>query len=230
MAVDIYSYCNYKESSVGFQIGQVELKSGRICRSDSTPQYIIKCFESSLVNMGYGKYPRKKNTKYYYLIKDIDYLGHEPEPDKYMNIAFECSDALTYIRIKRYFKSKTLEQISELFGKMILIDVSNSEYEMRFDINQLSTLIQQFENEKADEEDENKLDYFLIISSYENKTQELLDLFELKRYGYGLCNGLPKPTENQYRYRFVKKNSWIMLLTIIIVIIILLAAFFVLRK
>lgn len=230
MAVDIYSYCNYKESSVGFQIGQVELKSGRIYRSDSIPQYIIKCFESSLINKGYGKYPGKKNTKYFYLIKGIDYLGHDPEPDKYINIAFECSDALTYIRIKRYFKSKTPEQISQLFGKMVLIDVSNSEYEMRFDVDQLSRLIQQFNNEEVDEADAKKRDYYLIISSYESKTKELLDLFELKKYGYVLCNGMPEQKGYQYRYRFVKKNSWILLLTIIIVIIILLAFFLLLRK
>lgn len=230
MNLDIYSYCNYKDSSVGFQIGQVDLKSGRIYHSDSIPQYIIQSFESGLVNKAYGRYPRKKNVKYFYLLKCIDYIENDSEPDKYMNIAFECSDIITYKKLRHFFQSKSPDQISKLFGEMIFSDNSNPEYEMIFDVNQLSLLLNHIENETVAVEKDRKYDYFLIVSLYESKASELIDLFQLKKFGYVLFNGKPDQKDMQYRYRFVKKKIWMTLAIIVITIIILLVLFLVLRK
>lgn len=230
MNLDIYSYCNYKDSSVGFQIGKVDLKSGRIFHSDSIPQYIIQSFESGLVNKAYGRYPGKKTIKYFYLLKCIDYINNDPEPDKYMNIAFECSDILSYKKLKRFFQLKSPDQLSKLFGEMIFTDSSNPEYEMVFDVNQLSLLMSLIENETATVERDRNYDYFLIVSLYERKASELIELFQLKKFNYVLCNGEPVQKDQKYLYRFVKKKIWMILLIIAITIVFLLGVFLVLRN
>lgn len=230
MSLDIYSYCNYKDSSVGFQIGKVDLKSGKIFRTDAIPQYIIQSFESGLVNKAYGRYPGKKNIKYFYLLKHINYIDNYPEPDKYINIAFECSDIMTYVRIKHFLQSKTPEQISQLFGEMIFVDNCNPEFEMKFEINQLSSFMNQLDNETSIATKGKNYDYFLIVSLYGSKMLELIDLFQLKKLRYALCNGEPDQKGQQYLYRFVKKKIWMKILVIVVVVIFLLGLYLVLRK
>ena len=112
---------------------------------------------------------------------------------------------------------------------MVFADTSNPEYEMEFDVNKLSLLVNQIDTETAVVENNKNNESFLIVSPYENKESDLIDLFMFNKLGYVLYNCKPEK-DLQYLYRFVKKKTWIILLAIAISVMFLMGIFLVLRN
>ena len=73
---ELYSYCSYKGSPVGFRIGKTKVENEidlTLC-DDNINQFVRKSFESGMITCVFGKLP--KSDKYVYLVKKLEYTGN----------------------------------------------------------------------------------------------------------------------------------------------------------
>ena len=225
--MNVYSYCNYRDSSVGFQIGQVDLNTGKIVRSN-IHSYIIKCFESNLVDVAYGSYPLKEEKSYFYLIKNINYLNQNHKTDKYMNVAFEFSDVSMVSSFRNFFKNKSKDDIALIFGDIIFVDTSNPEYEMKFDEKKLLNLIDTIKGMNCSYSTE-KSPFCIVSSSSVDRTNELLELLKLNKRAYELKKR--EQNDSNFIYIFAKKklNPQILIPMLLVITVIILILIFLIQ-
>ena len=93
--MDIYYYCSYTGSPVGFQLGKLNAETGKLS-SENIPLLIRRCFSRGMVRKACGRLPGEE--KYFLLVKDLTAKGKaSDEADEYyLNIALTSSQYADY--------------------------------------------------------------------------------------------------------------------------------------
>lgn len=104
MEMDIYYYCTYSRSPVGYVLGTLAYhpnqSSNYELKEENIEPLIRKCFEQGRVQKGFGLLPN--SSKYFVLVKSLDAEGTTDEDADYnMNIAFVTKDRETYRNLLR---------------------------------------------------------------------------------------------------------------------------------
>lgn len=89
--MDLYYYCSYDSSPVGFRIGRVDTLSQDIesteLSSEHIEPFIRKCFETGLVRSAFGKIPSEAATQKKYFLLKKKLVAKKAGCNYYMNVA-----------------------------------------------------------------------------------------------------------------------------------------------
>lgn len=104
--MEIYYYCSYTGSPVGFQLGKLNTENGKLS-SENIPLLIRRCFSQGMVRKACGWLLEEE--KYFLLVKDLTAKGKESnEADEYyLNIALVSGQYNDY---QKWLSDKTTEE------------------------------------------------------------------------------------------------------------------------
>lgn len=89
--MDLYYYCSYDGSPVGFRIGKVDVSSQETKMQELSGEhiepFIRRCFENGLVRSAFGKIPSNEVLKKKYFLLKKKLVGKKDSCNYYMNIA-----------------------------------------------------------------------------------------------------------------------------------------------
>lgn len=128
--MNIYYYCSYSGSPVGYILGSLNYIPGETknysLSDGNIPQMIRKCFESGTVRKAFGAFPTGSDySGYFLLIKKLVAQGTEEKEstEYYINIAFVTKDRTEYLGWLR--NGETKQEIAEKIRRTIDIDLTN---------------------------------------------------------------------------------------------------------
>lgn len=84
--MEVYYYCSYTGSTVGFQLGRLDFESGKLS-DEGIPPLIRRCFSRGMIRKACGVLP--DTEKYFVLVKDLTakkFAATDAE-EYYLNIA-----------------------------------------------------------------------------------------------------------------------------------------------
>lgn len=85
--MEIYYYCSYTGSPVGFQLGRLDFESGKLS-GENIPPLIRRCFSRGMICRACGRLPGEE--KYFVLVKDLTAKKSNAADaeEYYINVAF----------------------------------------------------------------------------------------------------------------------------------------------
>lgn len=99
--MEVYYYCSYTKSPVGFRLGMVDTEhaNGEICElsTENVHPFIWKCFSSGIIRRACGQIPQenKQDSRYFLLMKSRDSVIID-EVEYFINFAFVTSRKQEY--------------------------------------------------------------------------------------------------------------------------------------
>ena len=227
---ELYSYCSYKGSPVGFRIGKTKVENEielTLC-DDNINQFIRKSFESGMITCVFGKLPN--SDKYVYLVKKLEYTGNNGESIIYMNFAWIFSDYEKYISFVSGIKDLSDDKISEIMYKIIEPDSNDENFALKINGKKLVNAIKNISSEDVmNERDSRSRDSLCVKvvskSIDEKRINELYNGLYEEKFAF------IKHKNSDYDYELKKKNPTnkdkniaIIGLLILIVIIVMMVA------
>lgn len=239
---EVYYYCSYKRSPVGFEMGRLCHEPGRTenyeLSKEKIDPFIRGCFENGAVRAACGVLPNKEPPKYFLLIRRLLAHGQKKgEPDDYnINLALVTED-------RSMFDAWSQDRVSEaevadaIKDSMEIDDYSDFGFTVR--PQKLTSLLEQslgslFKGAKPDLDK----DEFCLETRYEDA-----DLDELAHaLGLSKADGKFYPSAQKWAtYRKKKeipiahlweqvKANWKIILTALILVVAIAAIFFRLLK
>lgn len=84
--MDIYYYCSYTGSPVGYQLGKLNEDTGKLV-DENIPRLIHRCFSRGMIRKACGRFPGE--NKYFLLVKDLTArkAAEDGAEEYYLNIA-----------------------------------------------------------------------------------------------------------------------------------------------
>lgn len=181
----IYSYCSYKQSPAGFQLGSAYITDQEKIRlsNDDLNGFVQSSFESGMIKEVYGKLPR--TDRYIYIVKKLKYVAEKEDEFAaiiHMNLAFEYDEFKDYIYFMKGIDKYSSEEIAEKFHSIIIPDTKEADFALMLDGNQLSTLLRELKEEGkiACKELKQQRKDIIIKNSKINKNDEDITHFILK--------------------------------------------------
>lgn len=104
--MEVYYYCSYTGSPVGFQLGRLDFASGKLS-DEGIPPLIRRCFSRGMIRKACGFLPDAE--KYFVLVKDLTAkrLTAADAEEYYLNIAFVSE------RLEDYQKWLSSEDVAQ---------------------------------------------------------------------------------------------------------------------
>lgn len=123
--MEVYYYCSYKGSPVGFILGKLsgvnEAEDTRMLSKNDIDPLIRECFELGMVRKAYGLLPQKPDH-YFLLLKKLVTKGGGDDLDYYMNISFVTDDQKQYQEWMKMDSEVTEDTIAQAVRETILLD------------------------------------------------------------------------------------------------------------
>lgn len=133
--MDVYYYCSYTGSPVGFIMGKLDKLSG-VCEADALLElnrkdiepFIRKCFERGLVRNACGRLSKKTaeseepEQRYFLLFKDLVANGGQDDLEYYLNIAFVTENPEEYLRWLDVGETVTTDTIAQAIRESISLN------------------------------------------------------------------------------------------------------------
>ena len=202
---ELYSYCSYKGSPVGFRIGKTKVENEidlTLC-DDNINQFVRKSFESGMITCVFGKLP--KSDKYVYLVKKLEYTGNNGESIIYMNFAWIFSDYGKYISFASGIKTLSDDKISEIMYKIIKPDSNDEKFALKINGKELVNAIKNISGEdvmnERDRWSQDSLCVKVVSKSIDEKRiNELYNGLYEEKFAF------IKHKNSDYDYELKKKN------------------------
>lgn len=203
---ELYSYCSYKGSPVGFRIGKTKVENEidlTLC-DDNINQFVRKSFESGMITCVFGKLP--KSDKYVYLVKKLEYTGNNGESIIYMNFAWIFSDYGKYISFASGIRTLSNDKISEIMYKIIKPDSNDEKFALKIKGEKLVNAIKNISGEDVMNERDSRSQDSLCVkvvskSVDEKRINELYNGLYEEKFAFF------KHKNSDYDYELKKKNS-----------------------
>lgn len=229
--MEVYYYCSYTGSPVGFQLGKLDSASGKLS-GENIPPLLRRCFSRGMIRKACGCLPGE--GKYFVLVKDLaakkSTAGDAEE--YYLNIAL-VSD-----QVEDYRKWLTCKNIPEQTIADLIRDTMSLHgdptfgFTVRADkINHLSgiALGDSFRGIQAKEDDS----YFQVLSP-NLRSEEVQDALNLPNDGYALEKLRTDTSRDGNWFHFFKKKEkqsprWKVILIPAAVLIVLAGLFMLLK-
>lgn len=222
--MEIYYYCSYKGSPVGFQIGKINydkniISTQNLTRDNINP-FVKLCFESGLINSAFGKIPEYISSSGKYIALRKKLVTKKDGCDYNLNIAVVCSKT-EFDKLAKN-KSTSVENMQTLITNSMILDNSN-EFGYYVDNSKLSKLLENSFNTLCNCNSNNSYDECLLTLTTKTPDLEILnDTFNLpENYKFD------KNKDEQY---FLKKKNVILTKLSIIIPLILLIIIVIIRK
>ncbi len=123
----IYSYCSYKQSPAGFQLGFAEVGAQEQLHLsvNGIDEFVRKSFETSIIKAVHGKIPH--TNRYISIVKKLKYTAENE--DEYasvvhMNFAFEFESYEEYSCFQSGIDKLSSEKRADLFREVVVPDAS----------------------------------------------------------------------------------------------------------
>lgn len=195
----IYSYCSYKQSPAGFQLGYAEVgEQERIHLSVSgINEFVRKSFETGVLKAVHGKIPHTE--KYIYILKKLKYTSENEDEFAsvvHMNFAFEFESYEEYSRFENGISKMSGEELANLFHEVVIPDISEDIFALVLNGRLLHKAIEHINSEGDSMGEVMKGDidttHFLLNSKqtgiekiaeiYNNITDNVYDLYKINEY------------------------------------------------
>lgn len=202
--MEVYYYCSYTGSPVGFQLGKLDPASGKLI-GENIPPLLRRCFSQGMIRKACGCLPGEE--KYFVLVKDLtakkSAAGDAEE--YYLNIAL-VSDQVEDYRMWLTCKTIPEQTIADLIrDTMSLHGDPSFGFTVHTDkIKNLSgmALGDSFRGIQAKEDDS----YFQVLSP-NLRSEEVQDALNLPNNGYMLEKLRSDTSHDGNWFHFVKKKE-----------------------
>ena len=123
--MDIYYYCSYTKSPVGFILGKLngvnEAGEPMALSKDGIEPLIRKCFELGLVRKACGLLTQEPK-RYFLLLKKLVTRGGDSDLDYYLNVAFVTESQQQYQQWMDVDEAVAEDTIAQAIRETILVD------------------------------------------------------------------------------------------------------------
>lgn len=123
--MDVYYYCSYKGSPVGFILGKLsnvnKTEDTLTLSKDNIEPLIQQCFELGMIRKAYGILPQKPDH-YFLLLKKLVAKRGSDDLDYYLNVAFVTEDQEQYNQWMCEDGSVTEAAVAQTVRETILVD------------------------------------------------------------------------------------------------------------
>mgnify|MGYP006964297849 CR=1 FL=1 len=183
--MDVYYYCSYTKSPVGFRLGKIDAEKadGSICElsSEHINSFIWKCFSTSAVRKACGQIPQEteESSQYFLLLKSrqpviIDGIEY------FINFALVTGEKEEY---ERWFQSAAQDEAAVLQAirtTMVLNGASEFGFSVRTD--KIRLLTERSYRKFFEKISPNPEDTYLETASAQTDQTQLLGMLGLTEY------------------------------------------------
>lgn len=140
--MEVYYYCSYTSSPVGYILGKLTAPSEEstiaLC-ADHIDTMIHQCFEAGMVRNACGLLTQDPH-RYFLLLKKLIVHGSQGSPDYFLNIAFVTEDRQEYARWLENDDTVTADSVAKAGQATMVLD-QNSDFGYKIDGKALAKLV-----------------------------------------------------------------------------------------